>query len=129
VKTMTYPGGEAVTTVYNSQGLPETLTGSAAYVDGADYTALGQVDKLTLGGSLLNLQVEYDYYSDDQRLYRLRVGTSTSLGQWLDLQYAYDNAGNVTQISDQRSGVWQTQTFTYDALDRLTREYTSTPIG
>ncbi len=28
VKTMTYPGGEAVTTVYNGQGLPETLTGS-----------------------------------------------------------------------------------------------------
>ena len=36
-----------------------------------------------------------------------------------DLRYEYDLVGNVTEIKDWRTGVTQTQTFTYDSLDRL----------
>ncbi len=134
VETMTYPGGsggqsgEVVTTTHNTQGLPATVTGDAAYVDGADYNALGQPELLTFGGAGLDLQIAYDYYGDDQRLKEIWIGTSGWWGRWGRLKYEYDNAGNVTRIYDKRwvGGVQveQTQTFEYDDRDRLTNAYT-----
>ena len=104
VKTTTYPGGEVVTTAYNAQGLPKTLTSSlgATYVDEATYNALGQPTLVTFGGASLDLQTQYSYYSDDQRLQEMRVGTSGWTGKWSVLKYQYDNVGNVASIKDYR---------------------------
>ncbi|NLE99711.1 MAG: DUF11 domain-containing protein, partial [Anaerolineales bacterium] len=51
VKTMTYPGSpaETVTTVYNPQGLPQTLSGDSIYAYSADYDEAGRLDLLKLG--------------------------------------------------------------------------------
>ena len=62
MKTMTYPGGEAVTTVYNDQGLPETLTGSQLYVTEAGYNALGQKKRYTLGNAVST----WTYYGESR---------------------------------------------------------------
>jgi len=59
VKTMTYPGGEVVTTVYNAQGLPETLAGTNTYVTSVDHDALGRTELLNLGNSR---QINNVYY-------------------------------------------------------------------
>ncbi len=133
VATTTYPDGEVATMSYNAQGLPETLSGSGAYtcVDGADYAAAGQLKLLTFGGAGLDLQIQYDYNdgaNEDQRLHEIWIGRPGSgpdgPDKWGRLTYGYDGVGNVTQIEDRR---WiagqqklQTQTFTYDPLDRLT---------
>ena len=138
VATTTYPDGEVATTSYNAQGLPETLSGSEAYtyVDGADYAAAGQLKLLTFGGAGLDVQIQYDYNdgaNEDQRLHEIWIGRPGSGAdgpdKWGRLTYGYDGVGNVTQIEDRR---WdegqqklQTQTFTYDALDRLTGAVTS----
>lgn len=125
VVTTIYPNGEAVAVEYNPQGLPETLTGADTYVTGASYTARGQTDLLQLGEAGLDLQVKYDYYTDDRRLQRLRAGTASVPGRDLDMRYTYDDVGNVTQIDDVRNGQTQYQIFGYDALDRLTSAATS----
>jgi len=125
VVTMTYPSSEAVAVEYNPQGLPQTLAGADPYVTGASYTAQGQTDLLQLGEAGLDLQVKYDYYTDGQRLQRLRVGTASVPGRDLDMRYTYDDVGNVTQIDDVRNGQTQYQIFGYDALDRLTSAATS----
>ena len=113
-----------VTTTYDTQGLPATLEGDALYVDGASYNALGQPALLTFGGPGLDLQIKYDYYSDDQRLKKLRIGESDWWGRWGYFAYEYDDVGNVTLIEDRRwvggTQQLQTQSFGYDALDRLT---------
>ena len=122
VRTMTYPDGEVVNTTYNTAGLPATLTGAAAYVDGATYNALGQPTLVTYGGAGLDVQTQYTYYSDDQRLQRLQVGIPTWVGRDLSLEYTYDPVGNVLTLTDANvAGGAQTQSFGYDARDRLTQ--------
>ncbi len=122
VKAMTYPGGEAVTTVYNSQELPETLTGSQVYVTEAGYTALGQKKRYTLGHGAVST---WTYYGEspveNYPSFRLWEASTTVGGvDRQKLHYGYDAAGNVTSIEDLTVlGGTQTQTFTYDAFDRL----------
>jgi RHS repeat-associated protein len=50
--SLTYPGGEMVTTTYDERGLPESLTGSATYVEQATYNFAGQLKSLALGNGL-----------------------------------------------------------------------------
>ncbi|MSP12105.1 MAG: RHS repeat protein [Chloroflexi bacterium] len=59
VAKMTYPDGEVVTTTYNLQGLPATLTGNLAgqitntvYLSGSRYNAFGQPSRFDLGNGL-----------------------------------------------------------------------------
>jgi YD repeat-containing protein len=57
--SMTYPNGEVVTTGYNNQGLPESLSGTNSYVPAATYNRMGQFKSLTLGN---NLTTWYGYH-------------------------------------------------------------------
>ncbi|RPI57447.1 MAG: RHS repeat protein, partial [Chloroflexi bacterium] len=125
VKTMTYPGSpaEPVTTVYNLQGLPETLTGSSIYADSAEYDAAGRLDLLRLGASqqwVDNVYYPWTQLNGQGRLQQIKTGPSGTPTQWQSLTYTYDAAGNVLTIADAKVlGGTQTQTFTYDHLDRL----------
>ena len=47
------------------------------------------------------------------------------VGSLLNRSYAYDNAGNVATITDNHLSPAQTQTFTYDARDRLLHAWTT----
>ena len=112
--TLTYPDGEVVTTGYNPQGLPESLTSDqhAALVTGAGYNPLGQMTSLALGNTLTVDTTYYTPQAGNSRLQNIHVPGV------LDLSYGYDPAGNVVSISDATNS-GQVQTFTYDALDRL----------
>ncbi len=119
--TMTYPGGEVITTTYNAMGLPETLTSSLGetYVtDATSYTAEGRLDLLSLGSGL---QVDHEYYAwntpnGQGRLESIQSGTAGQPTLLQNLSYGYDAVGNVTRITD---GDVATN-FSYDILDRLT---------
>ncbi len=126
VKTMTYPDGEVVTTAYNAQGLPQTLRNNDSpnyyYVSATTYDPLGRVDLLTLGNSR---QVDNVYYAwttpnGQGRLQQIKTGTDSDPTLLQNLTYTYDAVGNVVSIADAKvSGGTQTQSFSYDALDRL----------
>ena len=53
------------------------------------------------------------------RLQRITAGKPSTPNSLQDLRYDYDLVGNVEHIEDYRAGSPQTQTFTYDSLDRL----------
>ena len=105
VRIMTYPGGQQVTTDYNTQGLPSTM----AYVSGSSYNAAGELTGLTLGNGLATT------YTYDSKNLRLTGLVTTNVVQ--NLGYRYDSVGNVQAITDTlRSEV---TTYTYDHLDRV----------
>jgi RHS repeat-associated protein len=120
------------------------VSGAANYASGLTYNALTQLKQMTLGNGAVT---SYAYYGDGGgapaiNSFRLwQVNTSKSGSTLLNLQYAYDNVGNVMSIMDGANSN-QVQSFTYDALDRLqsaatnavgngqyTDSYTYTPIG
>ncbi len=141
VRTMTYPADigarEVVTTTYNAQGLPYSLTSStgATYVSSTTYDALGRLDQQMLGNALM-VDREYWGWSEAEgggrlkRIFLLKspYNSGVQANKLQDLMYRYDAAGNVTSIQDtiNRSGsVFQRECFSYDALNRLTRGFTT----
>jgi YD repeat-containing protein len=84
----------------------------------------GRLELLGLGlsGGQPVLNVDYVYHpwtSSGGRLQQLKTGTPGNPTLRQDLRYTYDAVGNVLTIQDYKAGSPQTQTFTYDALDRL----------
>ncbi len=129
LQTLTYPGGEVVTTAYSSLGLAASLVGANVYVPATLYDAAGRVISRTLGSGTAQWQTQYSYYAwttpnGQGRLQQLRSGTLAQPGQLQDLSYTYDAVGNVRTIVDAVNSN-QRQCFQYDPLDRLTRATTS----
>jgi RHS repeat-associated protein len=130
-----YPGGnggqigEYLTYGYTSQGLLKSLSGNSNYVQNVLYDAAGRIELRTLGNDVL--RTDYTYFgwniiNGQGRLKRITVGTSSDPTSLLDLRYysgadtpKYDAIGNLLNIYDYKMGSPQTQTFTYDALNRL----------
>lgn len=126
VVTMTYPAdnagnlGETVTTTYTPMGLVNTVIGSSTYVQGTDYNALGQVELRKLGSTAGGLTTDYLYRTDNFRLQWIKTGPTSPYEGLQNLEYVYDAVGNVLTIKDYKvTGGTQTQSFTYDPLDRL----------
>nr|WP_319668477.1 RHS repeat-associated core domain-containing protein [Streptomyces ipomoeae] len=120
---------ETLTHRYNSAGLPSELSGASGYLLAADYTALGQVAQLQLGTSSASgtkrVFLTNTYEKGTGRLTEAAVDDQTR-GPVQDLTYSYDQAGNVTAITDSANvgtGT-DTQCFTYDAYRRLTEAWT-----
>ncbi|MGW2471367.1 RHS repeat-associated core domain-containing protein [Streptomyces bauhiniae] len=120
---------ETVETRYNSQGLPTELSGASGYLLTTDYTALAQVGQLQLGPSpatgTKRVFVTNTYEKGTGRLTNAAVDDQTR-GPVQDLTYAYDQAGNVTSITDATNLGTGTdnQCFSYDAYRRLTEAWT-----
>ncbi|MFC1925132.1 LamG-like jellyroll fold domain-containing protein [Chloroflexota bacterium] len=147
LETVTYPnpipGGERVTQTYDDRSLPETLysddTGVGNLVTGTDYNHFGQIKKIDLGNGASTM---YRYYGlDDEapagyygRLWQIET-TNNTPGDLQDMQYTWDANGNLSQRED--AVAEETETFTYDFLDRLlsasgpytTRSYDYDEIG
>jgi RHS repeat-associated protein len=125
---MKYPGGNAgqigeqVNFTYNAAGLLNSVIGASTYAQSMTYDAVGRVTQRVLGGNVL--QQNYVYYpwttfKGQGRLQQIKAGVPGNLTSLQDLNYTYDAVGNVLTILDNKAGGAQTQTFTYDALDRL----------
>ncbi|MEW6008874.1 MAG: toxin TcdB middle/N-terminal domain-containing protein [Candidatus Omnitrophota bacterium] len=116
--SVTYPDGETVTYEYNKAGLIERVVGikntaQVTYVANVDYNANGQITHIEYGNGTYT---DYTYNPNTFRLTNLIThGPSGTVLQ--DLQYQFDNVGNVTHITDNINS--SSQAFVYDDLDRL----------
>jgi len=135
--SLTYPDGDVASYTYNPQGGIETVSLQAprstlqAIVSNVDYNAAGQLTQLVYGNGVVS---DYTYHPQTLRLASLTTHTS-HLTPLQDFSYTFDPVGNVTAITDRvHTG---TQTFQYDALNRLTQAvgaygtstYAYDPIG
>jgi RHS repeat-associated protein len=110
--TMKYPDGEEVTTQYNNNMQPINIAGTDNYVPSMTYDSAGRMTSRALGNGLTQT---YDYYDWSQQGGRLETLVTGSLQ---NLAYVYDPVGNISQIANSVAG--ETNTYVYDALDRLT---------
>jgi RHS repeat-associated protein len=100
-------------------------------VDDTWYDPAGRVTLRELGASY-TLGQTYTYYPWTQqggRLQSLLSGIAADTDSLQSLSYSYDAGGNVLTINDYKAGGTQTQTFTYDALDRLVSAVASGGTG
>jgi len=112
--SITYPDGEEVGYTYdvNSGSIEEVASAATTYIQDVTYNAKGQIKTIEYGND-----VSTDYtYGNDLRLSRILTQNPTQTLQ--DLNYTFDNNGNITQIVDNLTS--NIRSFTYDALDRLT---------
>ncbi len=121
VRTMKYPAlpgnaaREQVTYTYDAAWRQTGVGGLATYAQNATYTALDQPLALTFGNGIAQA------WGYDPALQRLQTSTATNGA--MNRSYTYDPVGNVKTIADNLAT--QTQTFDYDARDRLTHAATS----
>ena len=88
------------------------MVGYAKY---SGYNALGQVGKIEYQNGVTT---GYEYEQLTNRLSRLRSPAPPELSALQDLEYIYDDVGNITDIIDHLSSA-NSQHFTYDDLNRL----------
>jgi RHS repeat-associated protein len=125
-----YPSGRVVTTGYDSAGRLNSVDGQKAgeatktYASGVSYTAAGAVTDLQLGNGLW----EQTLYNTRLQPTGLRLGTTPGGSNRLNLTYAYGTANNNGNVQSQTitvptvgtvAGFTATQSYTYDALNRL----------
>ena len=118
--------GETLTYGINTRtGLPTSLTSSTqgTVVASTSYNHAGQVTQRQYGPNGANGVAAFTYDNATQRLTASRGGTIANNSAWQDLEFSYDDNGNITRIFDDVNAN-QHQCFTYDNLDRLLRAYT-----
>lgn len=131
VHNFTYPAvpgaGDRRTASYtnDSAGRTGSITsaatsyGPAASVSSVGYAAHGGLATQTYGNNLINAVS----YNNRLQPIQLKLGTSGSPTSIISLVYSYgttNNNGNVQSVAYTGGGLSYTQTFAYDALNRLT---------
>jgi RHS repeat-associated protein len=121
----TYPSGKIVNTAYDAAGRVTAVSkqGGGSYASGITYAPQGAMGFMTLGNNL----VEQTMYNSRLQPTTIELGVSTANPQSvLGLIYTYntqnlhDNNGNVlTQTINAGSTQIGSQTYTYDAVNRL----------
>ncbi|WP_165984768.1 RHS repeat domain-containing protein [Streptomyces sp. YIM 98790] len=123
---------ETVSYERNALGLVTKVTGAAGYLLHADYSPQGRPQQLTLGlSSSPERQKTYltqTYEEGTGRLLRSHVTDQTHPYMLQDLNYRYDDAGNVLSIEDPThlggTSAADLQCFSYDGQRRLTDVWT-----
>ena len=106
---ITYPSGRIVTYQVGAEDrLASVKNNGAFFAQNFQYDGRGNLRSYQTGA----ITHTFTAHAITNRLERIQAGTA------LDLTYNYDDTDNVTQITDTRFGM--SQTFGYDALDRLT---------
>ncbi len=106
--------GEQVNYAYYRQLALNTVIGNRTYVQHSTYDAAGRVTNRDLDTA--DYATNFSYFgwttiNQWGRLQRIWAGD-------IDLNYTYDNNGNILTIVDSKAGP-QTQSFTYDDANRL----------
>ncbi len=118
---MVYPDGETLTYGYNSDGTLKTVSSSigGTYLNDMQYDEAGRLKLIQYGANVINKTFNYFPFNTADMGGLLSSVTTSSASPLQNLAYTYDKNGNVLTIVDSLSGP-QTQTFTYDALNRIT---------
>ncbi|MFJ6365217.1 RHS repeat-associated core domain-containing protein [Streptomyces globisporus] len=119
---------EIVSPKYNPTGLVTELSGTSTYLLGVTYSAIGQVEQLSLGAGAKNTYITNKYEPGTGRLTRSHVTDQTHPYMLQDLNFARDDAGNVLSILDPTTlggtAKADNQCFAYDAHRRMTEAWT-----
>ncbi|MGW0032504.1 RHS repeat-associated core domain-containing protein [Streptomyces sp. NPDC003314] len=126
---------EKVEASFNDVGLPTALSGKSGYVLGASYSALGENNQLTLGVSqatgVKKAYLTQTWEEGTGRLAQSVLTDQTHPYELQELNYTYDDSGNVTSIKDPTTlggtSAADNQCFAYDGHRRLTEAWT--PAG
>ncbi|PKP00905.1 MAG: hypothetical protein CVU11_16780, partial [Bacteroidetes bacterium HGW-Bacteroidetes-6] len=127
MKNITYPDSEVVSYHYNNGGQLSSLDGvkesnSYSYINSVQYNKYGSRTRIDYGNGTYAL---YTYYPLNQRLKNLTSYESTA-NILQSIEYSYDNASNITGISNNSDvvngqlGGDYSYSYTYDNLYRLT---------
>lgn len=119
---------------YNSVGQMTSVAGSTGYLLDTIYSALGQPQQLTLGtANTADHKKSYitnTFEEGTGRLTRSHVTDQTHGYMLQDLNYTFDQAGNVVSIADPTTvggtSSAEIQCFAYDGHRRLTEAWTPT---
>ncbi|MFE0701557.1 RHS repeat domain-containing protein [Streptomyces sp. NPDC058872] len=125
---------EVISYGYDTLGNLTSIGGTTGYLLGADYSALGQPQQLTMGTANTEEHkknyVTNTFEEGTGRLTRSHVTDQTHPYMLQDLNYTFDQVGNVTSIADPTtlggSSSAETQCFAYDGHRRLTEAWTPT---
>ncbi|WSQ11917.1 toxin C-terminal domain-containing protein [Streptomyces sp. NBC_01231] len=117
---------------YNSVGGITSVGGSTGYLLAASYSPLGEPQQLALGAASSDDQkktyINNIFEEGTGRLTRSYITDQTHGYMPQDLNYTYDQAGNVTSIADPTNlggtSSAETQCFAYDSHRRLTEAWT-----
>ncbi|MHB8486277.1 MAG: RHS repeat-associated core domain-containing protein [Candidatus Acidiferrales bacterium] len=141
--TLTYPTGRTVSYAYDNAGRPQSgidQANSINYAEAATYAPQGALASMVLGqgGSFAGINLSESY---TDRLQPNELKASSSAGTVIDLSYCFyalvsgacpttatNDNGNVMAIfNNLNSG--RTQTFAYDALNRIATAQTQGTTG
>ena len=123
---------ETVTIGYNSAGEEDSLTGASQYVDALSYTDLGQPLQYTMGASSEPVYVTDSYDPQTGNITRQNTQAGTAQTQVDDLNYTYNDIGDITSEADTPAGdpaATDVQCFRYDYLNRLVQAWSQGSAG
>ncbi|MEU1277644.1 RHS repeat-associated core domain-containing protein [Streptomyces sp. NPDC005805] len=123
---------EAIEFDHNDLGLVTSIGGGTGYLLDTVYSELGQPQQLVMGTGSTDAHkrtyVTNTFEAGTGRLTRSNVTDMTRPYMLQSLNYTYDQAGNVTSISDPTTlggtGSAETQCFAYDGHRRMTEAWT-----
>jgi RHS repeat-associated protein len=123
---------EAVTPTYDEVLRPVTVSGSggATYTTGTTYSYTGQALQYTYQAAGKKMtQVTNTYEWGTQRLLNSRVDRQDVPGTDKSATYGYDQAGDITALTDVSRDGTDAQCFQYDYLGRLTEAWAQGAAG
>ncbi|MFI2215219.1 polymorphic toxin-type HINT domain-containing protein, partial [Streptomyces sp. NPDC020141] len=122
---------EQVVFRYNSDDLPISISGASTYLNGVSYSAFGEILRTEAGPATKRVYGTYIYDEFTRRLQQSTYDRSLAPGRIADTRYTYDEAGNVTKISDTAGaavaggGQTDTQCFVHNKLRQMTSAWTA----
>ncbi|MFI2209069.1 polymorphic toxin-type HINT domain-containing protein [Streptomyces sp. NPDC020141] len=123
---------ERVVFRYNSDELPISISGASTYLNDVSYSAFGEIMRTEAGPATKRVYGTYIYDEFTRRLQQSTYDRSLAPGRIADTRYTYDEAGNVTKISDTPGaavaggGQTDTQCFVHNKLREMTSAWTAT---
>ncbi|MFF5932016.1 polymorphic toxin-type HINT domain-containing protein [Streptomyces hydrogenans] len=125
---------EVISYGYDTLGNLTSIGGSTGYLLDVDYSALSQPQQLVMGTANTEAHkknfVTNTFEEGTGRLTRSHVTDQTHPYMLQDLNYTFDQAGNITSIADPTNlggtTAAETQCFAYDGHRRLTEAWTPT---
>ncbi|MFF0386616.1 polymorphic toxin-type HINT domain-containing protein [Streptomyces sp. NPDC004286] len=116
---------------YNSDDLPIFVGGASTYLADVQYSAFGEILRTDAGPAGKKVYGSYVYDEFTRRLQSATFDRSVSPGRISETRYGYDDAGNITKITDvpgsaaPDAGKTDTQCFVHDQLRQMTSAWTA----
>ncbi|ALG07862.1 polymorphic toxin-type HINT domain-containing protein [Kibdelosporangium phytohabitans] len=122
---------EVINMYYDRFGNATKTAGYNTYVLDSSYTPFREPSQYTLGVNDSTGWLTYDRDSQTRRLTKANLSAKQAWSQIDDLQYSYDQFGNLKKIANTQGqldagGRIRTQCFDYDSLTRLSEAWTAT---